>query len=136
MSSSLNITGRLLGQSGVRLSLFGTVMYVDSYLSNSVQALHDANFIRQVPIPLHPIDITDAGIEPAAIDTEMLRAGFHSDPVGYQQLKVLHPLGRIGRRDEVARLASAVSDGGMNFLNGVCVQLNGGISARLVDSVA
>lgn len=76
------------------------------------------------------------GIEPAAIDTAMLRAGFQNDPVGYQQLNGLHPLGRIGRPDEVARLALAVSDGGMDFLNGVCVQLNGGISARLVDPVA
>lgn len=73
------------------------------------------------------------GIEPAAIETNMLRAGFGDDPVGYQQLNRLHPLGRIGRPDEVATLALAMADGGMDFLNGVCVRLDGGISGRLVD---
>lgn len=76
------------------------------------------------------------GIEPAAIETDMLRAGFRDDPVGYQQLNGLHPLGRIGRPDEVAKLALTMADGGMDFLNGVCVRLDGGISARLVDPVA
>ena len=58
----MNIAVCLLGQSGVRLSLPGTVVYIDPYLSNSVQALHDAYLISQVPIPLHPVDVTDADL--------------------------------------------------------------------------
>jgi NAD(P)-dependent dehydrogenase (short-subunit alcohol dehydrogenase family) len=75
------------------------------------------------------------GIEPAAIETEMLRAGFISDQNGYQQLSAAHPLGRVGRPDEVAKLALVLADGGMDFLNGTCVSIDGGISARLVDPV-
>ena len=42
-------------------------------------------------------------IEPAAIDTEMLRAGFAGDPEGLGELARCHPQGRIGRPQEVAR---------------------------------
>jgi rhamnosyltransferase len=55
-----NILVKLLGQSGVRLSLAGTTVYIDPYLSNSVQIIHDSDSIRLVPIPLHPADVTDA----------------------------------------------------------------------------
>lgn len=72
-------------------------------------------------------------IEPAAIETDMLRAGFKDDFKGYQQLNSLHPLGRIGTPDEVAKLSLAITSGNINFLNGVCIGIDGGISAKLVD---
>lgn len=72
-------------------------------------------------------------IEPAAIETDMLKAGFESEPARYQQLKSFHPANRIGRPDEVARLALAIVGGGMDFLHGACVGLDGGISTRLFD---
>lgn len=72
-------------------------------------------------------------IEPAAIETDMLKAGFAGKPELYQQLEMCHPLQRIGRAEEVARLALAIVGGGMNFLNGACIGLDGGISARLHD---
>lgn len=62
MNKSLYIPVRLLGQSGVRLSLAGTTIYIDPYLSNSVQTLHAADHIRQVPIPLNPVNVTDADL--------------------------------------------------------------------------
>lgn len=62
MDKSLHIPIRLLGQSGVRLSLAGITVYIDPYLSNSVQIIHDADLIRQVPIPLQPVDVTDADL--------------------------------------------------------------------------
>lgn len=72
-------------------------------------------------------------IEPAAIETEMLRAGFAGKPELYQELEMCHPLQRIGRPEEVARLALAIAGGGMDFLNGACIGLDGGIGARLRD---
>ncbi len=72
-------------------------------------------------------------IEPAAIETDMLKAGFAGKPELYQQLEMCHPLQRIGQAEEVARLALAIVGGGMNFLNGACIELDGGISARLHD---
>jgi len=51
---------RLLGQSGCRLSFPGCTVYVDPYLSHSVQALDAPDLVRLVPIPLTPAEVTDA----------------------------------------------------------------------------
>jgi len=74
-------------------------------------------------------------IEPAAINTEMLRAGFGERRNLYEQLEKCHPAERIGEVYEVAQLALALSDGKLGFLHGACVGLDGGISARLYDPV-
>ncbi len=72
-------------------------------------------------------------IEPAAIETDMLKASFAAQPELYQQLEICHPVQRIGQTREVARLALAIVSGGMNFLNGSCIGLDGGIGVRLHD---
>jgi NAD(P)-dependent dehydrogenase (short-subunit alcohol dehydrogenase family) len=72
-------------------------------------------------------------IEPAAIDTPMLRAGFEGDPAGFDRLEAFHPAGRIGRPDEVAALAVALCRGDLGFANGSCVALDGAIGGRLHD---
>ncbi len=72
-------------------------------------------------------------IEPAAIETDMLKAGFAGKPELYQRLESCHPQMRVGRPEEVACLALAIVGGGMDFLHGACVGLDGGISARLFD---
>lgn len=72
-------------------------------------------------------------IEPAAIETDMLNAGFAGKPDLYRQLESSHPQQRIGQPAEVARLALAIAGGGMNFLHGACIGLDGGISSKLHD---
>lgn len=72
-------------------------------------------------------------IEPAAIETDMLKAGFESESERYAQLADCHPVGRIGRPEEVARLALAMAEGGMEFWQGACIGLDGGIAGRLFD---
>lgn len=72
-------------------------------------------------------------IEPAAIETSMLRNGFEGNPAGYRDLQDYHPLGRIGRAEEVANLALAIVAGGMDFVHGACLGMDGGIRARLFD---
>lgn len=72
-------------------------------------------------------------IEPAAIETEMLKAGFEGKPELYEQLEHCHPQQRIGQPDEVARLALVIAEGGMTFLHGACISLDGGIAGRLYD---
>jgi len=49
-----------LGQSGLRLDAGGCVVYVDPYLSDSVEKIHGPEFRRQVPIPIAPGDVCDA----------------------------------------------------------------------------
>ena len=72
-------------------------------------------------------------IEPAAIETDMLKAGFEGKLELYQQLETCHPIGRIGRVDEVAQLTVAMINESMQFMNGACVALDGGVRSRLYD---
>lgn len=74
-------------------------------------------------------------IEPAAIATEMLKAGFAGQPELFAQLENCHPQGRIGTPAEVAALAVSMASGDLRFLHGACVGMDGGISGRLFDPV-
>ena len=49
-----------LGQSGLRLDAGGSVVYVDPYLSDSVEKIHGARYERMVSAPTRPEDIDDA----------------------------------------------------------------------------
>lgn len=72
-------------------------------------------------------------IEPAAIETPMLKAGFASKLELYDALEACHPQLRIGSTEEVARLALSLASSDTAFLHGTCVALDGGIGARLFD---
>jgi NAD(P)-dependent dehydrogenase (short-subunit alcohol dehydrogenase family) len=91
-----------------------------------------AGMTRALAVDLGPRVRINA-IEPAAIDTEMLKAGFEGKPEQYARLAKSHPQGRIGQADEVARLSLSVADGDMGFLHGACIGLDGGMSGRLFD---
>lgn len=72
-------------------------------------------------------------IEPAAIDTEMLRAGFAGDPAGFEKLANHHPSRAIGTPPDVAQLARRILEMPGVFTNGMLAQYDGGISSRLHD---
>lgn len=72
-------------------------------------------------------------IEPAAVDTDMLRAGFVGKPEQYEALKSFHPTGHIGQPADLAKLAVAIVRGDFGYLHGSCIQWDGGISSRLYD---
>jgi NAD(P)-dependent dehydrogenase (short-subunit alcohol dehydrogenase family) len=72
-------------------------------------------------------------IAPAAIETEMLKAGFQGEPDKYQQLRSFHPANAIGSPREVALLAFRLIDDNMPFLNGAVIDMTGAISNRLHD---
>lgn len=74
-------------------------------------------------------------IEPAAISTEMLRLGFAGRDQAYAALETCHPQGRVGSPEEVAALAVAISHGGLRFVHGACLAIDGGIAGRLHDPV-
>lgn len=56
--SAINL--RLLGQSGCQIKVGDTTIYVDPYLSNSVQELDAPDLRRLLPIPIKPEEVTDA----------------------------------------------------------------------------
>jgi NAD(P)-dependent dehydrogenase (short-subunit alcohol dehydrogenase family) len=72
-------------------------------------------------------------IEPAAIDTPMLRAGFEGAPEGFETLENHHPSARIGTPEEVAQLAVFLASEHAAFINGAAIGIDGAIRARLHD---
>lgn len=72
-------------------------------------------------------------IEPAAIATDMLKAGFEGKAAQYQQLKDYHPSKTIGEPKEVARLAVFLASEQSHFIHGSCIDISGGISSSLHD---
>lgn len=72
-------------------------------------------------------------IEPAAIATPMLEAGFAETPELKTQLETFHPTGAIGSPADVARAVLFLLDPANSFLNGCVLPLGGGIHNRLHD---
>lgn len=72
-------------------------------------------------------------IEPAAIETEMLKSGFAGKPELYSQLENCHPQQRIGKPEEVAKLALVLADSEIQFMHGAIIGLDGAVSGRLFD---
>jgi len=73
------------------------------------------------------------GIMPAAIMTDMLKAGFEKEPAGLAALQSYHPSGVIGAPKEVAKLAVYLASESSPFMNGSIVEISGGIGSRLHD---
>lgn len=72
-------------------------------------------------------------ISPAAISTNMLKAGFDGQPAAYAALEAHHPAGRIGSPEEVASLAVFLASEEAGFINGANIGLDGAIAGRLHD---
>ncbi|KIO36123.1 SDR family NAD(P)-dependent oxidoreductase [Shewanella sp. cp20] len=72
-------------------------------------------------------------IEPAAIATAMLKAGFAGKEQQYKKLEAFHPLGRVGTPQEIAKLALFLSSDEAGFVQGACISASGGIQGCLSD---
>lgn len=72
---------------------------------------------------------------PAAVATSMLVEGFSGRPEALAALESHHPVGRLGRPEDVAHAALYACSEHAGFLNGSCLDLTGGIGARLHDPV-
>jgi len=72
-------------------------------------------------------------IQPAAVATEMLVAGFADNPDAFDQLSRYHPVGRIGECAEIASLAVFLASDAAKFISGASVNIDGGIGVRLHD---
>ena len=71
-------------------------------------------------------------VEPAAIDTAMLRAGLQRAR-DVHRLKKYHPTGCIGRPSEVAEAVLQLVEAPHQFMNGAVLPIDGGIGGRLHD---
>ncbi|MDQ3035911.1 MAG: SDR family oxidoreductase, partial [Myxococcota bacterium] len=64
-------------------------------------------------------------VAPGAIDTEMIRAPRSEEAM--RELAALHPLGRIGRPEEIAEAVQYLLDA--RFATGTLLVVDGGLSA-------
>lgn len=72
-------------------------------------------------------------ISPAAIETDMLKAGFDGDEKALEELRKIHPVQRIGYPSEVAKLVLFLASENNGFIHGANLSLDGGISSVLKD---
>ena len=72
-------------------------------------------------------------IEPAAVSTEMLRAGFEGKEDQFKLLEAFHPIARIASPEEVAQLALFLCTDKASFIHGACINATGGIHGCLSD---
>lgn len=72
-------------------------------------------------------------IEPASVATQMLLDGFADAPQGLRELEDFHPQGRIATAEEIAEMAFQINSNELRFLHGACIDMSGGIGARLHD---
>ena len=83
------------------------------------------------------VDLADKvrinAIEPAAISTKMLQAGFEGKEEQYRLLESFHPLARIGTPEEVAEIALFLCAEKSSFIHGACISATGGIQGCLSD---
>lgn len=91
-----------------------------------------AGFTRAAAVELGQ-EVRFNTIEPAAINTPMLRAGFDGAPEAFDALERHHPSARIGTPEEVAKLAVFLASEQATFINGAAIGIDGAIRARLHD---
>lgn len=72
-------------------------------------------------------------VQPAAIDTPMLRAGFKGRPESFAELAGVHPLGRIAEPAEIAQVVVFLASEAASFVTGTILDIDGGVLSRLYD---
>jgi NAD(P)-dependent dehydrogenase (short-subunit alcohol dehydrogenase family) len=87
---------------------------------------------RAMAIDLAPT-VRVTAINPAAVDTAMLRAGFHNWSATSSKLAQAHPVGRIATPQEVSRVVAFLASDEAAFLTGAALDLDGGVLSRLHD---
>lgn len=132
------ISRRLLGE---LIASRGSIVHISSIHSHLTKAEFTAyatskaalsGLTRALSVEIGHLVRVNA-IEPAAIRTSMLEAGFADHPDRLAQLESFHPTGSIGSPLDVARAVSYLIDPANSFLNGCVMQLGGGIHNKLHD---
>lgn len=91
------------------------------------------NLTKTAALELAPASIRVNAIAPASIDTPLLRGSFEqaADPIAARAANVArHPLGRLGRAEEVAELALFLASDAAEWITGAIYPIDGG--ARVV----
>ena len=79
------------------------------------------------------LEVADRGIRvnavaPGFIDTDLLRSSLSAQE--YESLAALHPVGRLGKAEEVADLVAFLLSDEAAFIHGSCHAVDGGYTAH------
>lgn len=72
-------------------------------------------------------------IEPAAINTSMLKSGFKNNPNKLKTLASLHPTKYLGETNDISKAALFLMNPEQKFINGSILKISGGIHCKLND---
>lgn len=132
------ISRRLLGE---LIATRGSIVHISSIHSQLTKAGFTAyatskaalsGLTRALSVEIGHLVRVNA-IEPAAIRTPMLEAGFEKHRARLAELEAYHPCKSIGSPHDVARAVNYLIDPENSFLNGCVLQLGGGIHNKLHD---
>jgi NAD(P)-dependent dehydrogenase (short-subunit alcohol dehydrogenase family) len=84
-----------------------------------------------------PFGVRVNAVAPGAIDTPMLRnsVALNEDPESlWKVLDGMHPLGRIGKPEEIAEVVAFLASDAASFVTGEVVRVDGGLLSRIGGS--
>ena len=87
-------------------------------------------FTRSLALDLAPEGIRVASVSPGAIATERLVAQFGSADEAEAHMAPLHPVGRLGRPEEIADAVFFLASTRASFITGADLLVDGGYTAR------
>ncbi len=95
------------------------------------------NLTRGLAVDFGPQGIRVNAICPGAIVTQHAEEVWAQGDPGWQQLsRLIYPLGRVGRPEEVAQAALFLASAEASFITGVALFVDGGLTVQLQDSLA
>ena len=88
---------------------------------------------KSLAIELSQYGVAVNAVLPAAVETEMLKAGFKNDKNLLNRLKKLHPANKVSKPTEIAKFSKNLVEFDDVFLTGSLITFDGGISSLLKD---